>query len=113
LDVYATARFGAAFAGLGAAQQDAILSDMEADKATGYTPGSSAVCERIRAHALQGMFGDPAHGGNVGFVGWKLVRFPGPRLIVSANEQRLDARPKNQLKSTYSLPLFRHTPRRT
>ena len=54
LDAYATARFGAAFAALGAAQQDAILSDMEADKATGFTPGSSAVFEMIRGHALSG-----------------------------------------------------------
>ena len=63
----------------------------------------------IRTHAVQGMFGDPAHGGNVGFVGWKLVGFPGPRLEVIAHDQRLNVNVKSQLKSTYSLPLFKHT----
>ena len=63
----------------------------------------------IRTHAIQGMFGDPAHGGNVGFVGWNLVRFPGPRLVVSNHEQQLDVVPKKALKSTYQLALFKNT----
>jgi hypothetical protein len=58
------------------------------------------------------MFGDPMHGGNVNEVGWKLVRFPGPRLIVSKRDQLLDVVPKQYLESTYTYPLFKHTPRR-
>ena len=48
----------------------------------------------IRTHAIQGMFGDPAHGGNVGFVGWNLVRFPGPRLVVSNARAAARRRPE-------------------
>jgi gluconate 2-dehydrogenase gamma chain len=125
IDAYAVQTFGAAFAALTAAQQDQLLSNMEAgapEKSTinnksnpqiGFAPSSTAVFEMIRTHALQGMFGDPAHGGNVGFAGWNLVRFPGPRLVVPKHEQELDVVPKQQLKSTYQMPLFKktkHTP---
>ena len=63
----------------------------------------------ILTHAIQGMFGDPAHGGNVGFVGWKLVGFPGPRLFVDAHDQKLNVGVKPQLASGYSLSPFKHT----
>jgi gluconate 2-dehydrogenase gamma chain len=112
--------YGAAFAALTTVQQDQLLTNMEAgapestinnksNPQIGFAPSSTAVFEMIRTHALQGMFGDPAHGGNVGFVGWNLVRFPGPRLVVSDHEQQLDVVPKKALKSTYQLALFKHT----
>jgi gluconate 2-dehydrogenase gamma chain len=121
IDAYAVQTFGAAFAALTAAQQDALLHNLESgvpeqavinNKSTpqiGFAPSSQAVFEMIRSHALQGMFGDPAHGGNVGFAGWKLVRFPGPRLVVSDHDQQLDVVPTAKLKSTYQLPLFKQT----
>jgi gluconate 2-dehydrogenase gamma chain len=110
IDAYATQTYGATFAALTAAQQDQLLANMEAGTPqTGFSPSASAVFEMIRTHALQGMFGDPAHGGNVGFAGWNLVRFPGPRLVISGHDQQLDVVPKKQLKSTYALALFKHT----
>src|SRR5215475_5218430 len=108
IDAYATAKFGAAFAGLQPAQQDAVLTDMQTNKATGFNPSSTAVFAMLRTHAVQGMFGDPAHGGNVGFVGWKLVRFPGPRLVIPARDQRLDTVPRAHMSSTYTEPLFKN-----
>ena len=107
LDAYSERKFGPAFAELSAAQQDAILTDMDRNQATGFVPNAKAVFEMIRTHAVQGMFGDPAHGGNANFVGWKLVRFPGPRLVITAADQRIDAVPKPNLRSTYSIPIFR------
>ena len=107
LDAYATRTRGGAFASLPGDQQDAILSEMEAGRATGFTPDGKSIFEMFRTHALQGMFGDPAHGGNVGFVGWDLVRFPGPRLIISAHDQKLDVTPKTVRKSTEAYPNFR------
>jgi len=120
IDAYAVHLYGAAFAALTAAQQDQILANLESgvpenkasaqsDPQAGFAPSSMAVFEMIRTHALQGMFGDPAHGGNVGFAGWNLVRFPGPRLVVSSHDQKLDVVPKKQLKSTYALALFKNT----
>jgi gluconate 2-dehydrogenase gamma chain len=109
LDAYSQTKFGTDFADLTTAQQDAVLTDMDKNVATGFTPSAKAVFEMIRTHAVQGMFGDPAHGGNTNFVGWKLVRFPGPRLVISAADQRLDVVPKQSLKSAYSIPLFKNT----
>jgi gluconate 2-dehydrogenase gamma chain len=124
IDAFAERRFGAAFATLTAEQQDAILKDMDVNAPTtrqdpsvtraagastaDFLPNAKAVFEMIRTHAVQGMFGDPAHGGNTNFVGWRLVRFPGPRLVISARDQRLDVVPRNNLRSTYSVPLFRN-----
>ncbi len=109
IDAYAEQKFGAAFAALSESQQDSVLTDMEANSATGFTPSSQGVFTMILTHAIQGMFGDPAHGGNVGFVGWKLVGFPGPRLFVDAHDQKLNVGVKPQLASGYSLSPFKHT----
>ena len=107
LDKYAQSKYGGDFATLSTAQQDAILTDMDLNRATGFNPSAKAVFEMIRGHAVEGMFGDPAHGGNTGFAGWKLVRFPGPRLVISAHEQQINVVQKPALKSAYSLPLFK------
>ncbi|MDX6597707.1 MAG: gluconate 2-dehydrogenase gamma chain [Gaiellales bacterium] len=127
IDVFATQTYKAAFAALTPDRQDALIARMAAgsEKAVpptqntdpqqgflGFSPTSASVFTMIRTHALQGMFGDPMHGGNVDQVGWKLVRFPGPRLIVSKRDQLLDVAPKQYMKSTYTYPLFKHTPRR-
>lgn len=34
----------------------------------------------LRANTIEGMFCDPAHGGNADMVGWQLIGFPGPRM---------------------------------
>jgi gluconate 2-dehydrogenase gamma chain len=108
LDAYSVSTQGAQFASLSAAQQDAVLTAMDKNTATGFQPSAKAVFEMIRGHAVQGMFGDPAHGGNVGFVGWDLVRFPGPRLKVSAHDQKLDVVPTTKVrKSTYDYALWK------
>ena len=112
LDAYSQSKYGAGFAALSTAQQDAVLTDMDLNRATGFAPNAKAVFEMIRTHAVQGLFGDPAHGGNTNFVGWKLVRFPGPRFVISAKDQQLDVVPRQNLRSTYSMPLFRVRTRR-
>jgi gluconate 2-dehydrogenase gamma chain len=110
LNGYAQSKHGAAFTALTAEQQDGILTDMDLARvpaSAGFAPNAKAVFEMIRTHTVQGMFGDPAHGGNTNFVGWRLVRFPGPRLVISARDQRLNVVPRSSLKSTYSIPLFK------
>ncbi|HVA94601.1 MAG TPA: gluconate 2-dehydrogenase subunit 3 family protein [Candidatus Dormibacteraeota bacterium] len=34
----------------------------------------------LRQNTIEGMFCDPAHGGNVDMIGWQLVGFPGPHM---------------------------------
>jgi gluconate 2-dehydrogenase gamma chain len=122
IDSYSQSKHGAAFAALPTDKQDDILRDMDTNAPTrqdpsvtraagaataDFLPNAKAVFEMIRTHAMQGMFSDPAHGGNTNFVGWRLVRFPGPRLVISARDQRLNVVPRSNLRSTYSMPLFR------
>lgn len=46
-------------------QQDAVLKALE----------GQPIFELIRAHAVMGFLGDPARGGNLGELGWKLIGF--------------------------------------
>ncbi len=107
VDVYAQGRFGAALADLPAAQQDAVLTAMEQNVATGFPGGSRTFFDLVREHCLQGMFGDPVHGGNEDFVGWDLVGFPGVKLSFSAAEQQMDVTVVPAHKSTADYPLFK------
>ncbi len=106
-DSFARDRFGAPLAALGATQQDAVLSALEQNVAPGFAGGSRAFFDLVREHCLQGMFGDPVHGGNDDFVGWDLVGFPGVKLSFSAAEQQLDVTVAPAHKSTADYPLFK------
>jgi gluconate 2-dehydrogenase gamma chain len=89
IDAAARARHDTAFVQLSPAQQDVFLTAMEKNEVSGFRPDSRTFFNRIRQLTLEGMFGDPWYGGNKGFVGWDLVRYPGPRMAVSAEDQRL------------------------
>jgi gluconate 2-dehydrogenase gamma chain len=70
-------------------KQDAVLSALERNTANGFVPGSAAFFGLVRRLTLEGMFSDPSYGGNRNFAGWDLIRYPGPRLAVSAEEQQM------------------------
>jgi gluconate 2-dehydrogenase gamma chain len=112
LDAYATARSGAPFAQLPTDQQDAILRELEAGTATGFTPSADAFFETVLEHALEGMFGDPYYGGNADFVGWDLIGFPGIKLSVPSVEQRIGTRVEPAHRSTTDYAIFRISGRR-
>lgn len=92
LNAYAMSKEGNAFATLGAAGQDRILSEFEKNKKIGDYGDSAAFFELVRRHTLEGMFGDPSYGGNTNFAGWDLIAYPGPRMLVSPNMQKMDAK---------------------
>jgi gluconate 2-dehydrogenase gamma chain len=106
LDGYARATAGSAFARLGPAAQDAVLRDLDANVATGFTPDAASFFNLVRAHTIQGTFCDPYYGGNANFVGWDLLAYPGIRLGVSAAEQRLDPRLTRTHRSAYDHAMF-------
>jgi gluconate 2-dehydrogenase gamma chain len=101
-DVYAQAKKGAPFAKLTAQDQDSVLADMEKNVATGFTPNAAAFFALVRAHTIQGTFCDPYYGGNANFVGWDLIGYPGIRLAVAADEQRMKVRAKPERASAYA-----------
>ena len=78
VDAYAQDQFEQNFVDLSAEQQDQILTDMEADTATGFEgPGAKAFFTQLRNDTIEGMFSDPMYGGNRGMAGWKLIAYPG------------------------------------
>jgi len=96
VDARAQSLNGAAFAKLSAADQDAVLTDMQ----------SGQFFNLVRAHTIQGTFSDPFYGGNENFIGWDLIGSPAPRVTVKANLQRMDVKPEPSRKSAYDYPMF-------
>ena len=92
LDVHATSSGGKSFAALNTTEQDKILSDFEQNEKVAGFIDSAAFFELVRQHTLEGMFGDPSYGGNANFAGWDLIGYPGPRMFVSADMQKMDAK---------------------
>ena len=106
LDGYARMSKGAPFAKLPPADQDAVLRDMEANVASGFVPDAATFFNLVRGHTIQGTFCDPYYGGNEKFVGWDLIGYPGVRLAVTPNEQRLDPRLTPTHRSAYEYVMF-------
>lgn len=102
VDKYAKSKYGSAFTSLGPAKQDAVLSDLESGKATGFTPDSATFFAAVREHTLQGMFSDPAYGGNKQFAGWNLIGYPGVSMPAAASNQQLGVNVTSAHQSTYA-----------
>ena len=84
------------FAKLSDADQDAILTSMDA----------TAFFALVRTHTIQGTFCDPFYGGNANFVGWDLIGYPGVRTIVTEAEQRMGITLTPNHKSAYDYAMF-------
>lgn len=101
VDAYAQSSKGAPFATLAPADQDAVLTAMQKNEAKGFAPSSAAFFNMLLAHTIQGTFCDPAYGGNANFVGWDMIGYPGIRMAVAPEEQRMSVKPKPQRQSAY------------
>lgn len=87
VDAYAQSQFQKDFVDLTADQQDQVLTDMEADKATGFDgPGAKAFFTQLRNDTIEGMFSDPMYGGNRDLVGWKLIGYPGAQRFYTPDD---------------------------
>jgi gluconate 2-dehydrogenase gamma chain len=106
VDAYARSSKGSAFASLSPADKDAVLTDMQANRATGFSGGSAQFFNLVRTNTIQGTFSDPFYGGNENFIGWSLIGYPGSRIAVSANLQRMDTKPEQSRKSAYDYGMF-------
>ena len=104
-EAYARASKGALFATLAPADQDRILGEMDEGVATGFEPSSRSFFNLVRSHTIQGTFCDPYYGGNADFVGWDLLGYPGQRLVVTEDDQRMDA-PRARHRSAYGFGRF-------
>jgi len=101
VNAFARSEHGSPFTDLAADKKDAVLTAMENGKATGFAPNSQTFFNRVRRLTLEGMFSDPYYGGNKNFAGWDLIRYPGPRLAVGPDDQKMSQLPKPLHQSAY------------
>ncbi len=92
LDRYSEYSRGTRFAQLSHTDQDSVLFDLQTGGATGAGAGflgsSAGFFNMVRGHVWQATFGDPVYGGNRDFIGWDLLRYPGPRIAVTPEDQK-------------------------
>ena len=87
LDRAARERHGAPFADCAPERQDALLVDLEREGLNGFrVPPQRAFFDLLRAHLQEGLFADPAHGGNRDKLGWRWLGHPGIWFENSAEE---------------------------
>lgn len=106
VNIYAQSSKAAEFAKLSAADQDAVLTDIQQNRATGFTGSSGQFFNLVRTHTIQGTFSDPFYGGNANFIGWDLIGYPGARVVVTSDLQRMDVKPPPSRKSAYDYGMF-------
>ncbi|NLP61531.1 gluconate 2-dehydrogenase subunit 3 family protein [Paraburkholderia sacchari] len=70
---------GKPFAQLAAADQDAVLGQMEHGKIEFEAVPSATFFAFLLSNTKEGFFADPIYGGNKGMAGWKTIGFPGAR----------------------------------
>jgi gluconate 2-dehydrogenase gamma chain len=88
VEAYARKAYNASFPDLAPDKQDAALIAIQNNQAEGFA-ASGGFFNRMLRLTLEGTFGDPYYGGNQGFAGWDLIRYPGARLAVSPEEQKM------------------------
>jgi gluconate 2-dehydrogenase alpha chain len=87
LDLAARQRYDTPFAACVADQQDNLLSDLERGALPNFrVPPQREFFALLRAHLQEGLFADPAHGGNRDKLGWRFLGHPGIWLENSAEE---------------------------
>jgi gluconate 2-dehydrogenase gamma chain len=82
------------FADLDRDQQRSILEAAESADPAGPDAFLGQFFAIVCEHVVQGFFGDPAYGGNVDEIGWRLVGYPGAQWGFSADQMQpgVDAR---------------------
>jgi hypothetical protein len=74
LQAHSEQRYGAEFSSCSADQQDMLVGAIEQDE----NPAMRFLFRSLIALSLEGLLGDPAHGGNRDFLGWEFIgRRPG------------------------------------
>ena len=87
LDLAARRRCDAPLAALHADQQDALLTELEGGALPDFrVPPQRDFFEMLRAHLQEGLFADPAYGGNRDKLGWRFLGHPGIWLENTAEE---------------------------
>ena len=88
LDRAAKQLCGKSFADCEVEQQDELVGKLERGELPDFrTPAQESFFGMLREHLQEGLFADPAYGGNRDKLGWKFLGHPGVWLENSAEEQ--------------------------
>lgn len=79
LDQAMLAAHGKRFPALDAAARDAVIAGLERGTLRIGAFPSEAFFDQLLKNTREGYFCDPAHGGNKGMGGWRMIGFPGAR----------------------------------
>lgn len=87
LDRAARAAHGRGLADCAPEEQDELVAGLEAARLPGFhVPEQHAFFCQLRAHLQEGLFADPAHGGNRDRGGWRFLGHPGVWLEHAADD---------------------------
>jgi gluconate 2-dehydrogenase gamma chain len=87
LDNYTQEQFEANFVDLSEADQDAVVTSLAADEATGFDgPSGRGFFTQLRNDTIAGMFADPMYGGNRDMAGWRLIGYPGAQRFYTPDD---------------------------
>jgi gluconate 2-dehydrogenase alpha chain len=88
LDAHSESKYGLPFSELTAAERSDVLVLAECGELSDRLPDEEQreLFGLVIAHLQEGLFADPAHGGNKDAAGWKFLRHPGVWLENSADE---------------------------
>jgi hypothetical protein len=91
VDRYASEQFDSNFVDLSEAEQDEIIGALANNEATGFEPlNPEQFFHVLRRYTGEGMFSDPAYGGNRNMVGWKLIGYPGAQRAYTPADVRTE-----------------------
>jgi gluconate 2-dehydrogenase gamma chain len=79
--------------------QQSVIGDLAEDRIA----GAEGFFLMLRTHVIEGFLGDPARGGNADGIGWQTIGYPGPRQVVTVEQQQLGYRPPLTMHSAYDL----------
>jgi gluconate 2-dehydrogenase gamma chain len=79
MDRFANEKYGSNFVDLSEDQQDELIDALEKGNAPDYfkDPTGKQFFDMLQDDTVQGMFADPAYGGNRDMIGWKQIGYPG------------------------------------
>ncbi|MDQ0271529.1 gluconate 2-dehydrogenase subunit 3 family protein [Cytobacillus purgationiresistens] len=77
---YSNEKFDSNFAELEGEQQDEILTAFQKDEVKIHGVTSKTFFNILRQATIEGVYADPAYGGNINMDGWKMKGFPGHQM---------------------------------
>lgn len=105
-DKAAKATGAKSFASLSSSEKTNLVGKFEAGTPPGVNESKEMVAGNfalLLEHMREGLFGDPMYGGNKDLAGWKLIGFPGVKLVWSPQEQAVGGtvQPSNKTAKSF------------